>query len=230
MVTVHGVHVSANHYVTAPDGTMIPAGEHPAATAAVSLDRIWCLATSDHRIPIVTVSGVVVFADYEESSDPAVIAEAQRIAESSLNHNTCGVGPTVPDYSLGLDPTFNVLMRNLTWKSLARIEIGDSLMGGATVTGLIREVCDVQVQSPGGHNVSAAQLIMHEGCWVRAAHVWPITECSGPLLHLMVAGKQQFTVGGDGETIVVRDYAEVSASEMQTPYDKSLKGVAATAG
>jgi hypothetical protein len=173
---------------------------------------------------VVADVGDLEFADYEESSDPNVIAEAQRIAESHLNGGV--FGKTVPDYGLGLDPTFNVLMRSLTWKPLSQINIGDIVMGGATVTGVVREICPAQVASPGGHVVSAAQLIMHQGRWIRAAHIWPTTAGGGILYHIMVTGDQPFTVGGDGEVFVVRDYAEVETADIQAPYDKSVKGAA----
>jgi len=162
----------------------------------------------------------MTFADYEESSDPAVIAEAQRIAEETLNSGS-DTGPTVTDYSLGLDPTFTVLMNNGIWAPLTSVKIGDILMGGASVTGVVREVCDLQCRTPAGHFVSAAQLVFYNGVWIRAAHVWPVTKQVGDVLfHLFTSNNGSFVVGGDGEQWVVRDYAEVA--ETQAPYDKRL--------
>lgn len=218
MVRLAGVHVSGNHYVL--DGEWIQADEHAASVAAPSLTYLWCLSTTTNRIPVVGDRGILVCADYEESSDPAVIVEAQSIAEMQLNGST---GPTVPDYSLGLDPTLNVFMANGTWKQLADVIIGDTLLGGAVVAGLIREVCPTQCKTPGGHYVAAAQLVFHSGSWIRAAHLWPTVDRPTVLNHLMVSNNLGFTVGADGEMFNVRDYAEVTTMDIQAPYAAKLK-------
>ena len=219
MVRIAGVHVSGNHYVF--DGGWIQAEEHAAAIDAPSLSHLWCLSTTTNQIPVVSDNGILVCADYEESSDPAVIAEAQSIAEMHLNGSA---GATVPDYSLGLDPTLHVFMKNNTWKQLMNVAIGDELVGGAIVAGLVREVCPVQCQTPGGHYVSAAQLVFHGGSWVRAAHLWPTVNRDTILCHIMVSNNMAFTVGGDGEMFNVRDYAEVTSMDIQAPYAAKLKG------
>jgi hypothetical protein len=222
MVKIQGIHVSANHYIEGSDGRMIQVGNHSAAIPAQSLPRILCLSTSNNLLPIVTdMNTTLTFADYEESSDPRVIAEAQRIAEEQLNNGPCG--PTVGDYSLGLDPTFQVFMSNGAWKPLSSVQIGDTLMGGTSVLGLVHELCESQCKTPGGHYVSAAQLVFYNGAWLRAAHVWPsVTNKRDTLIHLMVSNNGSLTVGGDGEQWLMRDYAEVSSMDIQRPYDVKL--------
>jgi hypothetical protein len=217
MVLLHGVHMSANHYVLV-NGHMIPAGEHPDARPAGSIPRLWCLATSNNRLPVVSSTGdMFVCADYEESSDPAVIAEAQRIAEQQLNNGR--YGPTIPDYSLGLDPTFRTMMKDGSWKQLATIKIGDILANNAVVTGVIREQCDQIVNTPDKFIMSAAQLIYYETSWIRAAHVWPAVKGGVILCHLMVSNNLPFLVRGESEIYCVRDYAEITSLDIQAPYD-----------
>lgn len=195
---------------------MILAGAHPAAVAAPSLDRIWCLGTDTHRIPLV---GLTV-ADYEESSDPAVIAAAQEAAETLL---TGSYGSTVADYSLGLDPTLRVMMKNLTSKPLSAVQIGDELLGGGVVTGTVSEICESQYISQGGHYVSGAQLVLLGGRWIRAANAgWPaVAVTNETLIHLFVT-TNMFTVGGEDESFIVRDYAEVNSDKVQAPYTRAI--------
>ena len=223
MVHLYGVHMSANHYVQY-DGRMIRAGMHPDATHARSIPLLWCLATTTNRIPIVTPLGMsLLCADYEESSDPAVIKEAQRIAEMSLNGDLTEPGPTVPDYSLGLDPTFTTLMKDGSWKQLDSLKIGDTLANGIIVTGVIREVCDKQVETPDGFAISAAQLVYYERSWRRAAHIgWASVDRSTVLCHIMVSNNMPFMVRGDTEIYCVRDYTEISSLDIQIPYDTNL--------
>ena len=77
--------------------------------------------------------------------------------------------------------------------------------------------------SPGGHYVSAAQLIGHGDKWVRAAHIWPAIPVRQSILyHVMLSVDTGFTVGGDGEVFNVRDYAEITALDIQKPYDRDI--------
>lgn len=225
MCRLSGVHVSANHYVVVGDKT-IPVGEHPLTAEAEELPRLWCLGTSNHRIPVLSDGRRIDFVDYEESSDPAVIAETQRIAEMELNQslNEIKYGSTVPDYGLGLDYAFQVHMANGAWTPIAAVHIDDELMGGGVVKGVIRELCETQVKTPGGHWISAAQLILHEGRWQRAANIWPLNvkERETILCHLMATSNAAITVKAEDEVFLVRDYAEVASAAVQAPYDRSL--------
>lgn len=223
MVRIDGVHVSGNHYLE-EGGQWVQARSHSRARAAESLDRLWCLGTDTNLIPIVTDAGDVTYKDYEESSDPSVIAIAQAIAETTLNGPGSIPGPTVPDYSLGLDPTFRVLMKGGAWIPLASVQIGDVLATGAIVVGLIREVCEEQCLTPAGFHVSAAQLVFHKGVWTRAAHFLPLTDAAQVLHHLMLDRSEPITVGGEDEVLVVRDYAEITDEAIQAPYDKKMTG------
>ena len=223
MKRLFGVHVSGNHYVL--DGKqMVQVADHEAAVDAGRLPRLWCLGTSTHTIPVSAKAHRLIFADYEESSDPAVIAETQRIAEMELNQDSKEPGATVPDYGLGLDPSFQVNLANGSWVPITRVCIDDQLMGGGVVKGVIREICETQVKTPGGHWISAAQLVLYEGKWQRAANIWPrsIHNRETIMYHLMVTANASITIRGDDEVFIVRDYAELMSAAVQKPYDNAL--------
>jgi hypothetical protein len=238
MVFLHGIHVSSNHYVERPDGLpgMIQAGEHPSAERAPSLSRLWCIGTSNHRIPILSTSRAdfvnrspslpsshtLLFADYEESSDPDVIEEAQYQVELALN-GPSQIGPRVENYCLGLDPSFEVLMLNDSWKKLSDVRIEDELAHGGKVRGLIREVCEEVCKTPAGAYVSSAQLFLQNKKWKRAAHLWPIEKRTTILYHLMLSNNTGFIISKGGMLYGIRDYAEWSSSATQAPYDNAIK-------
>lgn len=224
MVRVRGVHVSGNHQLRSDD-RWIPASEHPDAVKAESIPRIYCLNTTSNRIPVIGSSGTILeFTDYEESSDPAVIAEAQQAAEIALNSDG-SYGAGIPDYSLGLDPTFTVLTGTGAWTPLDSVKIGDVLAGGRRVSGVIREMCDSIVETEAGFLMAAAQLIQTgpSGKWRRAGKSDAFTRLAGRstiLCHLMLDTDGSFAVGGDGEVFNVRHYAETT--ETQDAYDAYL--------
>jgi hypothetical protein len=228
MVSVHGVHVSGNHYLLAPNSTWIRADKHPAAVPALSIPRLWCLSTTTNTIPVAGVGGhTLEFTDFEESSDPEVVAVAQRTAEEGLNGRG-SAGPTVADYSLGIDPTYGVHMLHGHWVQASQLRVGDSLAGGGNVVGIVREQCEELCKSPCGHYVSAAQLVMWEGRWQRAAHTWPRVAGEQILVQVLLDSSRPFTIGGEGEMYSVRDYTEWEESSMQPLYEAALAKVDVT--
>ena len=223
MVRIHGVHVSENHYVL-HEGRMIQAREHPEACSAPSLPIIWCIATETNRMPVLTENGTTLMcADYEEDETPETVAAAQRIAEELLN----GVaGPTIADYSLGLDPSLLVATQDNVYIPIGSVRLGTVLANGAHVVGIIHEECRQVCELPRSHClVSAAQLIHLDNRWVRTATLWPSMKKRQLLVHLMLDKNQWFYVYEplSMRSYCVRDYTEVADPSIQTPYDRKLK-------
>ena len=232
MFRIHGVHVSGNHYVREPEiGDMIHAEEHPDAIPSESLPEIWCLATSNNWIPIRRTDGrVLMCADYEESYDSFIIAEAQMAAERILNGSSWMGGPCVPDFSLGIDPSALVIMQNGSAMPIIDVTLGDILGNGSRVIGVIREECETLIHLPQSEIiVSAAQLVFHNNHWLRAGNIFaPATSEAAPriLCHLMlVGGDDQIITLMDPRshrTYLLRDYAEVEDDAVQAPYDMAM--------
>ena len=225
MVRVHGVHVSGNHALQ-HEGRWVRADAHPAAVPAEELPRIFCIGTSDNRIPIVAegLALPLIFTDYEETEDPDVIAEAQAAAEAALGMSAGQ--PTIEDYSLGLDPQFQVTLVGGRQKRLEEVVVGDMLLGSGRVQGVIREECDECVVAPGGRLMSVAQLVRIPGRtgWQRAGRLWPDRQVKGSriLWQLLVPDATFHVMDIDGQAYSVRDYTEVPGSVTQAPYDRFL--------
>ena len=222
MVRINGVHVSGNHCLRGPEGRMMKAEDHPQAISAGSIPRLWCLGTSNNQLPILSPTGIPLeFTDYEESEEADVITAAQAAAERALNATE--VGPPVLDYSLGLDPVAQTMMADGSWRPLDTLRVEDQLINGGFVVGVIREVCELVCKTPGGTRIAGAQLVLHNGVWTRAAHIWPSSEESHVLAHIMVSNNASFAVRTDEhEQFLVRDYAEYSGPETQAPYDAAV--------
>jgi hypothetical protein len=230
MVRLHGIHVSGNHYVTDPStSALIHAAAHPAAVPAESLPVIYCLATTTNTIPVVSPTDNTTheFADYEESYDPAVIATTQAAVETALNGSNTAVGPTIADYSLGLDPTLTVSIQGGHQCAIADLRLGDVLEGSRRVMGLVREVCEEACIVPGTTTVvSAAQLIHWGGRWQRAGNIWAAAPATDPpriLVHMLLAGNKSVIVESSKGLFSIRDYAEHEDDAIvQTAYDQAV--------
>ncbi len=222
MYNIRGVYISGNHYIFGENGIEY-AEFHPEAVQIPSLPLLCCLTTSTHQIPVLDNNNhILLCADYEESSDSEVISEAQWVAEASLN-GVYKVGPTVEDYSLGIDPQMEILMMNGGWKQLDTITIGDAVANGGCIIGIIQETCNEVCITPGGHYVSPAQLILHCGIWKRAVYVWPKQKEQHKLSHIMVNSNNGFIFSDNGTLYGTRDYTEVKITAIQEPYTMALK-------
>ena len=223
MVEVQGVHLSSTHLVVGPTGTMIAAGDHPAAKPIPSIPRLICLNVEGHRFR--TEAGLIV-ADYDESESPEAIQMAQQIAESALNGSSRSVGAAVRDYSLGLDETCELQMADGSWKPIADIQIGDLLVGRNLVRGLVKEEC-TNIVCIDGIELASAQLLHDaaDGAWKRAANV--VGSRTAPtskiLHHLITHNTGPIAIRNKSNTVLwVRDYREAPIPEMEDPYMKAV--------
>jgi hypothetical protein len=112
------------------------------------------------------------------------------------------------------------MMKDGSWRTLDNLRVEDQLVNGGFVVGVIREVCELVCTTPGGTKVAAAQLVLHEGVWTRAAYIWTPEETPVVLVHIMLSNNASFVIRSDKEErFLVRDYAEYSGPETQAPYD-----------
>jgi hypothetical protein len=225
MVSIYGIQVSGNHYIRSA-GRMIRAEQHPVAVPCSSYHRIFCLGTNRNTIPVLNYLGLTeVFADYEESEEPAVIYKTQQTAELLLNGPFREPGPPVDDYSLGIDPAALVLMASGAWKPLYRIQIGDMLAPDQNVvSATITEYCRFACRTPDNILVSSAQLVQDGSQWKRSAYVFGSREHGTFVMRHLFVSKGCFIIRATAGTRLykVRDYREVDSPEMQTPYDEAL--------
>jgi hypothetical protein len=223
MVRINNTVVSSKHYIYyAPLASWIESGKHPEAVCAASLPELICLNTDTHTL---LIDGLM-YSDYDESSNPGVVASTQALAEALLNNGRHEKSTSIMnDYALGLDGSTPVTLSDGKVVRLDTISIGDILYGGGVVQGLVQEQVTWIVDVPGGHSVSASQLAwdVEGSCWRRAALLYskacrrlekPVT------MYQLIVTNNRIISGG----FAYRDYREVSAPEMEDEYMAFLKG------
>jgi hypothetical protein len=134
MFTIGSIRVSGNHKIVL-DGKWIRVEDHPLAEAAESCDRLFCLNTEKHTIPI----GGFVFKDYEETSDPEILAEFFRRVEEHYGAFSSSKKKAAPEkFRLtGVLPTTSVILEDRSIVNASQVRIGDSLKYGGDVTGIV---------------------------------------------------------------------------------------------
>jgi hypothetical protein len=217
MVKVGNTIVSEQHYMKyKPLDSWIKAGENPDASSAVSLPLLVCLNTSTHTV---LIDGDI-FTDYDESENPDVIKQVQKVAESSLNSGRAGV--TVDNYELGLDGSIPIKMKDGSFKEIQKISIGDILADGGLVKGLVKERVSSIVRLDNGYRVSASQLVWSQSssAWTRAGTIYN-AKPGVDIFYQIISDKSILESNGH----MFRDYREVDIPEMEYAYSEKLKSV-----
>jgi len=140
MVKLGNITVSTNHYVMYI-GKPIMAGDHPYAIKIPAWDSdepLYCLNTSNNRIPVDNF----VFLDYDETTDGD--KDTMNFIEGRLNSTTVNKDYKFKEYCTAIGE--NTVIKTTTGNKLAKdVKIGDKLVTGSEVVGLIRrevnEVC-----------------------------------------------------------------------------------------
>ena len=219
MVRIGQILVSKEHF-TFHNDTWIKAGDHPDAVAADSIPELVCLNTNTH---VFELNGTI-FADYDESDDATVVQTTQALAEMRLNAGVFDeMNEKTSAYELGIDGSMQVVYKNGLTKALADVKVGDELLGGGVVMGLVQEKCGWVCKLPNGLLVSASQLLWNKdfSLWRRAAFVYPdncvLLEKPTVLYQLTVTNNIIESVD-----TMFRDYREINDPDMETAYENDL--------
>ncbi len=228
MVRIGDEVMSAAHRVFC-ENAWIPASQHPSALPTPSIPLLYCLNVEGHAF---RTGGGLLVADYDESEDPQAIAAAQRVAEVHLNGggSSSQVGAAV-DYALGWDAEAHIHLADGSWKRGGDLALGDTLYGGATVCGLVRESCDY-VRNYGGVLVSAAQLVYVNNVWRRAETIAGTAQSEPAVLMQIVTdicAPLCLRNPAQKAPIFLRDYREVAVPDMEEPYLAALAATTADA-
>ena len=228
MVQIGDVTVSASHYVQYK-GHWLSAEDHPDAVPTSSLPVLTCLNVSGHEF--IVGQQELVAADYDEHEDEVTVAETQRLALRALN-GVVSNEAVIKDYALGLSPTASIRMADGTLKQLQNVVLGDSVLNGGAVKGIVREMCDLIVDTPWGP-MAAAQLVFHPSTlkWTRAGSLFPVIPVipvipvsveGAELIHIITETTGAIELWKAGSTAFVRDYREVALPEMESAYEEAF--------
>jgi len=219
MVKIGSTLVSKEHF-TFYNGDWIKAVSHPDAVSAESIPELVCLNTDTH---VLEIDGIT-FADYDESTDENVVMTTQALAEMLLNSGHFDeMNDNTKDYLLGLESNMPIVLKDGSSKPILDIRIGDELLGGGIVQGLIKEQCFWLVKLPSGRLVSASQLMWDANfnMWRRAAFVYPdacVKLAGGATMYQLTVTNNVI----ESTDVLFRDYREVNEPEMEAAYEENF--------
>lgn len=133
MYTIGSIWVSGNHKVKFGD-TWIRVENHPVALEAPPCQRVICLNTEHHTIPVCGFH----FKDYEETSNPEILSEFFKRVEMhyGVSHSEeKAKNPEMYCYT-GILPTQHVILDDGQLVMASKVQIGDMLKYGGEVDGI----------------------------------------------------------------------------------------------
>lgn len=215
MVKLNNTIVSTNHYVKWND-KFIKAGDHPNAIPIKPWDSnkpLYCLNTSNHLIPIDNL----LFLDYDETDKADNIT--MKYIQSRLNGiNHVNEKYMFNEYCPAISENTIIKLVNGT-KSAKEIKIGDKLITGSEVIGLIKrkvnEICQIDSSI-----LTASTLIWMNNEWIRAGQIMPIQNIEMELISFIVVPNSQIELESG---LRIRDYMELCSPDSEMYYSKYIE-------
>lgn len=213
MVMIEDITVSGNHKILR-NNEWIRAEDHPDAVQVESCERIFCLNTDTHKIPI----GSYIFKDYEETDDVEEF------------HKDVFAFYDVPSIDrsffkvTGFHPDTDIILEDGTIKPINKIHIGDALCGEQKVIGIVKHSnIDGFVELEEGIYCSPGTLLFDENCNLCIAHSrgeHPSIEIKENMYYQLLTEKSGFPIYGKNKKIMIAlDDQEVPLSSIHSKRD-----------
>jgi hypothetical protein len=214
MVQLGSTIVSTNHYVFY-DGKLVMAGDHPHAIRLGGWDSeepLYCLNTSDNKIPV----EYLTFLDYDETTKADEVT--MRFIENRINSRDNTQYYPFKEYCPALDGNIGIKTQNGVIVA-KNIKIGDKLVTGSEVVGVIRrvvhEICEVE----NGMILTPSTLCWRDHTWQRVGTFAEIKKETRELVSFVVVPNSQLELENGWR---IRDYMELCSPDSEMYYSKHI--------
>lgn len=217
MVKLGSFIVSTNHYLMY-NGQPIKAGEHPEAKDAGIWDSdesLYCLNTHDNHIPL---QGFL-FLDYDETAEGDT--DTMNFIDNRINCTNIKYIYNFTEYSPAIgDNTYIKTTSGL--KAAKDIIIGDKLITGSEVIGLIRRIVNEMCILSNGTILTPSTLYWNSDInkWERIGNKYTFIKCVKELVSFIVIPNSQIELENG---LRIRDYMELCSPDSEMYYTKLLE-------
>jgi hypothetical protein len=223
---VDGVTVAGSH-ILYKGGRPILVKDLPGAVPISNAASVlYCLNTTNHKIPVKGRSGIMIFADWEEL-DGAEMADWDHLVRSLLKTEAGSSAAWVMESESGI--TEETLLETATgMRSIERIAVGDKIRDGAGMTTVVGTVILDGRETNGLGAIGP--VVCSAACWIRNAEGQWIRAASSPewrpvspvkRMRMLITESGTFTVGG----IMMRDFTDVGVDQIEKTYDFTLNHI-----
>jgi hypothetical protein len=223
LVRIRGVLMSLDHRVL--HGTRwILAGLHPEAVSTdLRIERLICLNTTTHEVPIVDANGNLIWAsDWEEIDTIDGQHEWIEYVNRILNPGVQEI-EKMPTAVPLVSPTVCVVKKGDGPVAIESIHIGDEVLAGSTYTrvlGTYKGTIDAEEEPVDPEWISdGVWAKLSSGQWAvgnGVTHMRNGTSLDG---HFLITESETFTIQRQDKQLLVRDFTELGASRMEEAYE-----------
>jgi len=215
LVSIYGVIMSNSHRVLYKNSWIL-AGHHPAAKLSLQpLNRLICLNTSEHSVPIESSEGILNVGDWEEISTDSARKEWIDWVSKTLNKDILPIKypSTVPLVS----PVLEVITPHKT-VNIDTVKIGDIILsqnGYTKVLGFYTGIFPGQSKNPDW---------ISDGVWKFSHDLWRpfsngVKESTGRLYGIqLITEDGTFYVQTNDIPHLIRDFTEVGRDKISQSY------------
>jgi len=233
LYNLYGITVSASHIVYTDNGP-IHVAMHPDAIKVETKESVdlYCLITSDHKIPVITSIGTVLFADWEELDNIGDLYEWTYNVYSSLNETNCPY--EIPTDIINSESAYSAGVLVITpegHRNIHEIQTGDIIYDGegklTTVLGCIN-ILDSEIKQYIKINddqcISAATWLKYGTEWRQAFKIGlpvkPNDRDVREVWYNLITTSGTFKICIDTQTVIsVRDFTDIGVSDIEGTYE-----------
>jgi hypothetical protein len=219
-----GIQVSGTHIFFAEDGSPVHVKDHPdAKPMAPTTTKLYCLITSNRRIPVMSNRGAVEFADWEELNDDESLRRWHKEVFETLNPDTPYTAPT----ESALDSEAVLSPRSTIATPIGPAEIRGIRPGTFVIdvegnpTRVTGVVCIAGSEIQKAMQISPTAYVA-EGAWIKTGKEWQ--QPTNTVEHTEEMWYSLFTESGsfmlfEGMLPAMRDFTDVGATKIHKTYD-----------
>jgi len=210
----NGINVTGSHIVYI-DGLPVFIKDTKSPKNPHVYETVYCLNTTNHKIPVQGASGQVLFADWEEL-DSEDMVEWDALVRRSLGASPAPSAAALCESEGGFYPDCTVGTMDGV-RAIERVQIDDLIQDGESYTRVVGvvKISGEEVKSFGPLG-SGANWILHDERWIRAAESLTWQEGTpAPYLIALFTLSGTYTVNGT----LVRDFSDIGLSNIEGSYN-----------
>lgn len=223
---VDGVKVAGSHILYRGGRPVMVKDLPNAKPIANTADLLYCLNTTNHKIPVKGGGSIMIFADWEEL-DAGEMADWDSLVRSLLETDASESPAWVMESESGIaEETLIETAQGL--RSIERVAVGDKIRDGAGMTTVLGTVIMDGRETRGVGAIGP--VVCSAACWIRRADGQWIRAAASPewrpaspvkKMRMLITESGSFTVSG----ITVRDFTEVGVDQIEKTYDFTMNHI-----
>lgn len=225
---LYGIQVSGTHIYYDNNIPIFVKDHKDAVKGYVSTREVYCLLTSDHKIPVLNNNRIYLFADWEEIDDIHDLESWNKLVFTILNPDISYQKPS----SINLESEAALSAETLVCTPHGRVPV-KSLAPGAIVIDTngapthVTGVVNLDASQIAGVRQYNAHTFVSSGAWVRMNNIWSmesaVHKTPQSTWHMLFTESGTFRISVNNNLVDLRDFSDVGSQHISKTYTSVLQ-------